>query len=129
MITKIHSAPIVVRDQEKALEFYTGVLGWEKDIDNDMGDGMRFLTVRPPGGGMVLSLGQPGMYGRTAPDDEPEHTGISLVATDLRATFDDLRAKGARIIEEPEEMPWGSVGGHFADPDGNIFFVVEEGEA
>lgn len=127
MITRVHSTPVVVSDQDRALEFYTRVLGWEKDIDHEMGDGMRFLTVRPPGGGTVLSLGPPEMHGRPVPGDEPQHTGISLTGTDIRATFDDLRAMGVRIIQEPEEMVWGTIGGHFADPDGNIFFVAEEG--
>lgn len=126
LITRIHSTPVVVSDQERALEFYTRVLGWEKDIDHDMGNGMRFLTVRPPGGDTVLSLGTPEMHGRPVPGAEPRHTGISLAGTDVRATFDDFRALGVRIIQEPEEMSWGTVGGHFADPDGNVFFVAEE---
>ena len=37
MISHIHSATVLVSDQEKALDFYTNKLGWETALDAPMG--------------------------------------------------------------------------------------------
>lgn len=123
MIAYIHSATIVVADQDAALDFYTNVLGWEKGIDNPMGDGMRFVTVVPPGGQAQLVLSHDSWY-----DDgpKPSRAGISLVAHDLDATYATLAARGVQFKAPVETMPWGQKATWFTDPDGNEFFVVEE---
>ena len=57
MAPRIHSAVIVVSDQEAALAFYTGILGWEKREDNQMSPDYRFLVVAPPGRTTGICLG------------------------------------------------------------------------
>ncbi len=119
MITQIHSATIIVSDQDKALEFYTGILGWEVEIDQPMGENARFITVRPKGGQASLALGTSEMFGgRMAPT-----AGISLIADDVQKTYEDLSAKGVNFTVKPEPMPWGDIGAHFEDPDGNGFYL------
>lgn len=56
MITKIHSATVIVADQDTALDFYVNTLGWEKRQDAEVGPGYRFLTVAPAGGDAELVL-------------------------------------------------------------------------
>src|SRR3954462_7505596 len=97
MITKIHSATITVANQEAALAFYVGKLGWEKRIDAMMGPTMRYLTVGPRGSGTELVVGQPEIMGQkpgTGPfEGEPgcgKSTGISFVVDDMDATYQDL---------------------------------------
>ncbi|PRY02141.1 VOC family protein [Allonocardiopsis opalescens] len=125
MISRIHSTTVLVRDQEEALAFYVGKLGWEKRADNSFGEGSRWLTVAPPGAATELVLGMAADYGR------PEGTvssdcGISLVTPDIDAAYAELSAKGVRFRQAPEPMPWGAKATWLSDPDGNTFFLSEE---
>ena len=119
MITHIHSATIIVSDQDRALEFYTGVLGWEVEIDQPMEGGARFITVKPKGGQASIALGTSAMFdGSTTPV-----SGISLIADDVQKTYEELSAKGVTFTMKPERMPWGDIGAHFEDPDGNGYYL------
>ena len=122
MINKIHSATVVVSDQDKALDFYVNTLGWQKVIDQPMGPDMRFITVTPVPGGTELSLGHSSWLGR-GPGGE---TGISLLTDDIKGDYAALTAKGVRFKGEPETMPWGDTAAWFYDQDGNEFFLNEE---
>lgn len=127
MITRIHSAAVVVSDQDAAVEFYTDTLGWEKRMDNPMGD-MRFVTVAPKGSDAELALMDPRIMeqagnGSLAPG---MNLGISIVCSDVQKTCDDLAAKGVSLPMPTMEMPWGALGAYFADPDGNVFFLTED---
>ncbi len=64
MISHIHATTIVVSDQDKALDFYVKVLGWDKTEDAPMGPGMRWLTVAPKGVATHISLSLPGWYAK-----------------------------------------------------------------
>ncbi|MGN6032842.1 MAG: VOC family protein [Thermomicrobiales bacterium] len=121
MITKVHSAAVVVSDQAAAIRFYTEVLGWTLAIDQVMGDGYRFVTVMPPGGGAELALNGVGIMGDRQPGSP---TGISLLCDDVDATYRDLAEKGVHFTMAPDDMPWGARGAHFEDPDGNGFFLT-----
>jgi catechol 2,3-dioxygenase-like lactoylglutathione lyase family enzyme len=63
---KIAYASVFVRDQDKALDFYTNVLGLEKGIDNPTPGGPRFLTVGVKGQDFQLVL-WPGTAGQGQP--------------------------------------------------------------
>ena len=55
---QIRIASVMVRDQEHALAFYTGILGFVKHADMPVGAGYRWLTVASPEGaeGVQLAL-------------------------------------------------------------------------
>lgn len=96
MISRIHSVPVTVADQDKALDFYVNTLGWQKAMDNPMGDGLRWLTVVPPGAQTQLAL-------LTDRWGVPAHrsTGISLVTPDIEATYQALSERGSA-----SSSPW-----------------------
>lgn len=121
MITKVHSGAIVVSDQAAAARFYTETLGWTIAIDQLMGDGYRFLTVVPPGGGAEIALNRVGILGDRQPGSP---SGISLLCDDVDQTYRDLADKGVNFTMPPDDMPWGARGAHFEDPDGNGFFLT-----
>lgn len=112
MITRIHSAGIYVKDQDAALDFYVNKLGWEKLIDQHVGESMRFLTVAPSGASTQLSLMQ---------SDERQESLMTLIADDVQATYDELTAKGVTFNMPVETMPWGAKGTELEDPDGIPF--------
>ena len=45
MLNKVVYVSVFVKDQDRALDFYTRTLGFKKGIDNPTPDGPRFLTV------------------------------------------------------------------------------------
>ena len=121
MITKIHSASIVVSDQDAAVDFYVNKLGWEKRLDQVVGPDYRFITVAPVGGDAELSLDPPHVTDRTLGGD----TGISLTVANIEETYQSLREKGVTFTKPVEAMPWGAKATWLQDPDGNTFFFIE----
>ena len=55
----VHMCGVYVKDQEKALKFFTEVLGCTVHTDKPFGPGKRWIEVQPPGGGPTLSLFTP----------------------------------------------------------------------
>src|SRR6185437_8573740 len=49
MLEKVFYTSVLVSDQDRALDFYTNVLGLEKRVENPTPDGPRFLTVGDKG--------------------------------------------------------------------------------
>ena len=125
MISHIHSATIVVADQDAALDFYVNKLGWEKAMDDPMGPEMRWLTVVPPGATTQLVLSHTSWYteGKVPPSKD---TGISMIAPDIDATYEMLTQRGVKFKQPVEVMPWGAKATWFYDLDGNEFFLVAE---
>src|ERR1700755_2581632 len=111
-------SPIIalrVLDQQRALEFYTQVLGFTVTEDMDLG-AMRWLTVAPPGHPeqhvLLERLGPPLVDEGTADTIDTLIAkggggSVCLEVDDCRGTFDDLVAKGVEIIQEPMERFYG----------------------
>lgn len=106
---RIHLTSVFVDDQEKALRFYTDVLGFVKKHDVPVGGEDRWLTVVSPEepGGTELLLEPSGH-----PAVKPYKTALvadgipatSFAVDDVAAEFDRLRALGVRFTQEPLEM-------------------------
>src|ERR1051326_6216303 len=62
MLDKVVYVTVFIKDQDKALDFYTNVLGFEKRVENPTLGGPRFLTVGLRGQDLQLVLwpGTPG---------------------------------------------------------------------
>jgi len=106
---RINLASVLVDDQEKALRFYTEVLGFLKKHDIPLGEA-RWLTVvspdAPDGTELVLEPdGHPAVkpFKQALVDDGIPYT--SFAVDDVTAEFDRLRALGVRFTQEPLEMP------------------------
>jgi len=118
-ITHASFVTLPVTDQDRALRFYTEVLGMTVTADLDLPQG-RWLQVAPAGAQTVFTLSGPGMGGF-----EPGGTrGIMLVTTDVDADCARLAAAGVRV-QGPDELPWGRMAS-FADPDGNGLMLLTE---
>jgi len=124
VISHIHSTTITVSDQDAALDFYVNTLGFEKAMDAQMGEEMRFLTVVPAGATTQLVLADPSW----APSGlKPGgQTGISFSTHDIDVTYQTLTERGVKFKQPVEVMPWGGKATWFYDPDGNEFFLAEE---
>lgn len=117
MLEKVFYTSVLVSDQDKALDFYTNVLGMEKRNDNPTPDGPRFLTVGVEGDEFMLVL-WPGTPGQAEPAMGRPPASITIETDDIQKTYDDLRSKGVEFVSDLLEFEWGSVA-QFLDPDGN----------
>lgn len=124
MFSRIHAVSITVTDQDAAIDFYTTKLGFLLGMDTQVGEGMRWVTVAPPGSVTEIALLAPSEQG--APDSRNGYTGISFASRDIDGAYRDLSEKGVHFTEPVQMMPWGQKATWFTDPDGNVFFLVEE---
>src|SRR5690606_14805335 len=106
------------------------------EVRNDVGHGgMRWITVGPPnqpGTSIVLypPAATPGLT-----DDERRMIaemmakgtfGIVVLATkDVDAVFDRLQARGAEVVQEPVDQPYGVRDCAFRDPAGNLIRIQQ----
>lgn len=128
----IHS--VYVLDQDEALDFYCGKLGFEVETDADLGF-MRWLTVSLPGKpGRRVLLQKPGppavseeigVQLRDLVTKGAMGTALILTTDDCRATYKELKAKGVEFTEEPTEQPYG-IDCALRDPFGNHIRITEE---
>ena len=120
MLRNVPYVALLVSDQDKALDFYTKVIGFEKRLDAPTPIGPRFVTVGIPGQDFELVL-WPGTPARA----ELGSAVYTIEVDDCRAAFETLGARGVQF--EPAELlqfPWGSIA-RFKDPDGNQLQVRE----
>ena len=116
----IATAMFSVADQDAALAFYTGTLGWEVRSDVRFGaDGeSRWVEVAPPGSVARLALNPP--MGGT-----PGGGAIGVEVGDVLAEHARLTAVGG-VDLDPEPVQMEGTPQMFAlrDPDGNHIWVV-----
>jgi catechol 2,3-dioxygenase-like lactoylglutathione lyase family enzyme len=119
-ITRIRVASVPVSDQDRSLDFYVGVLGFELLSDSPMGP-MRWVQVAPPGSESFLTLVT---WFPTMPAGSLK--GLVLETDRLDEDVEAIRAKGI-AVEGVQEAPWGRFA-TFDDPDGNGI-VLRDGVA
>lgn len=137
MITKVSHMTLWVQDQKKAYDVYVNKLGFKVNTDVIMDNGLRWLTVTPPGQPDVqILLAEP----RSPMVDEAlvEHFAALLEANamaagvcecdDCRATYDALKARGIEFTKTPTKEFYG-VEALFLDGCGNWFSLTEHGPA
>ena len=93
MLEKVFYTSVLVTDQDKALDFYTNVLGMEKRVENPTPDGPRFLTVGVEGDEFQLVL-WPGTPGQAQP--AMGRPPASITIADRRLPEDGRGAEVAR---------------------------------
>lgn len=118
MIKGIKFASIPVRDQDRALKFYTEALGCRVITDTPFDKNQRWIELGIPRAETKLVLftaqGQEAMIGG--------FMNITFMADDVEGTFRELRERGVEFIQEPEKADWGTAA-VFKDPDGNQFVL------
>lgn len=125
-LSRNNLSSIFVLDQDRALDFYVGLLGLEVAADIDFGP-MRWLTVRVPGDEKEILLEKPGAPAHdeaTAAqvrDLVTKGAGggwLAFTTDDVDGTFARLEAAGVEITQLPTDMPYGRDFG-VRDPFGN----------
>ena len=125
---KIKFVSVMVEDQERALRFYTDVLGFVKAEDVPVGE-YRWLTVTSPDGvdGVELVLEPLAFPPARAYQKALYDAGVpatAFVTSDIHGEVERLTAAGVEFRGEPVDM--GSVTGvMFEDTCGNLIHLVQ----
>ena len=134
MDIKIHSSFLPHDDPDASLAFYRDTLGFE--VRNDVGyGGLRWITVGPAGQPDTSIVLYPPFAAPGITDDERRtivemmakgtYAILTLATPDLDATFAQLEARGAEIVQEPIEQPYGIRDCAVRDPAGNMVRINE----
>jgi catechol 2,3-dioxygenase-like lactoylglutathione lyase family enzyme len=118
-IVDVEGVAVPVADQDAAVGFYVGKLGFEVRRDVPMADGGRWIQVAPPSATTTIAL-------LLTSEGLPVglKTGITLTTSDAEADHADLRAQG---VDVDELLRWPGVPAMFAfrDHDGNELRIIE----
>lgn len=119
-ITQIRSVAINVEDQDRALDFYVGTIGFEVRIDTGPGPAGRWIEIAPPVGATTIAL-----IATPEPGNAGGDTGIRLTAADVASDHAALRTAGVDV--DPQVSHWPGVPPMFSlrDPEGNTLYVLE----
>jgi catechol 2,3-dioxygenase-like lactoylglutathione lyase family enzyme len=125
---QIKFASVMVEDQDRALSFYTNLLGFVTTSDIPMGE-FRWLTVRSPDGvaGVELVLEPMGFPPARAFQKALFEAGIpatAFITQDIAAEYGRLKGLGVKFRGEPKCM--GPVSAAvFEDTCGNLINLVQ----
>ena len=118
MIKGIKFASVPVRDQDRALAFYTDVLGFRVLTDQPFDDKQRWIELGLPGTSTNLVL--------FTPDGQEDRIGgfsnVTFWSDDVKGAYEALKARGVEFVQEPETADWGTAA-VFKDVDGNVFVL------
>lgn len=107
---------LFVDDIDRAIDFYTKKLGWEKTMDAPMGEGMRWVTVAPSGTQTAFTLAKPSA---DMPGKVGGFSGVIMEVDDVYKTHEQLKKSGIEFAEPPRTEPWGGWAS-FKDSEGNV---------
>jgi catechol 2,3-dioxygenase-like lactoylglutathione lyase family enzyme len=120
-VDKVATVMVPVADQDRAIEFYTGKLGFEVRSDTPFGNGDRWVEVAPAGATTTVALVLP-MEGEPVGIE----SRIAFRTHDVDADHAALRDAGVDV--DPEVMQMGDPVPpmfFFRDQDGNRLLLVQ----
>jgi predicted enzyme related to lactoylglutathione lyase len=102
-----------VSDFLEAVSFYENVLGLQKKSqwpNYAVFDLCGIMLALEPTGEREVKKGMPDMY---------------LQIDNVDDVYRELKGKGVKFLTEPKDQSWGARTARLADPDGNVFTLVQ----
>jgi catechol 2,3-dioxygenase-like lactoylglutathione lyase family enzyme len=107
---------IIVDDYDRAIEFFTGALGFELAEDSpalttEGGRPKRWVVVRPPGAqtGVLLAQADGPRQAAAVGNQVAGRVGFFLRVDDFGAAYERMTAAGVEFATEPRDEPYGRV--------------------
>jgi predicted enzyme related to lactoylglutathione lyase len=117
VIRGVKFVTIPVRDQDRALKFYTAKLGFQIRTDQPFGT-QRWIELGVPGADtevvLFTSPGHEVLIGQFQP--------FVFWSDNVKKSYDELTARGVEFVGPPKTEAWGT-SAMFKDPDGNQFLL------
>ncbi len=119
---------LAVSDVDRSLAFYRDLIGFEVEATYDDPPYATLMLA-----GTRLSLAEqghpaedrPGVTMRAPHDPSKADVVLVVEVTDARAMHAELAGRGARLLAEPYEPPWGGCRFFCVDPDGYLVEVEQ----
>jgi predicted enzyme related to lactoylglutathione lyase len=117
-----------VRDQNRARQFWSEILGFAVTTDAPYNAEERWVEVTSSDGNitLVLSLDPEYCY-RVSDNEQIPNANPFFYANDLEKTYQELSAKGVDFPAKPSKQPWGWWS-MFTDSEGNRFALQQRGD-
>ncbi|MGN9837013.1 VOC family protein [Nonomuraea sp. H19] len=119
MTLGISQVTIYVEDQQRAVDFWTGKMGFTITTDLPYGED-RWIEVEPPAGGTRLVISKAGPKWPGPAKDLPNY--VLFQADDIVKAHRELAARGVEFSQEPKQEPWGW-SAVFKDDEGHLFHL------
>jgi catechol 2,3-dioxygenase-like lactoylglutathione lyase family enzyme len=127
MTQRLGHVALVVREYDEAIAFYTHSLGFQLIEDTDLGDGKRWVLVRPPG-----STGTDLLLARAVTPEQVSRIGnqtggrvfLFLHTDDFWRDYRAMTARGVKFVRPPSEESYGTVA-VFEDLYGNKWDLIQ----
>jgi len=116
---------LIVEDMDRALRFYTDVLGLR--LGHRSGDYAQLDT-----GATRLGLYTRGAMGKTLgmslkpPAHDAPGFEIGFKVPDVEEVFSELVGRGASAVMPPTDRPWGQRTAYVRDPDGHLIELAQD---
>lgn len=127
MTQKLGYIALVVREYDEAIKFYTQSLGFQLVEDTDLGDGKRWVRVRPRG-----STGTDLLLAKAVNPEQASRIGnqtggrvfLFLHTDDFGRDYRAMTDRGVKFHEAPREEVYGTVA-VFEDLYGNQWDLLQ----
>lgn len=120
---------LYVNDVKQSLAFYEKAFGMQTRFLHESGDYGELET-----GATALAFSSRALMrqlGKEVSASDPHHPcfEIALVSSDVPAAVGKALAAGAKLMREPQEMPWGQTIAYVADLDGVLVEICTSMQA
>ena len=123
---KLALVSLLVPEYDEGIAFFTKILGFELAHDIALGDGKRWVVVRPTGAqtGFVLARAQGKTQRAMIGQQGGGRVWLFLETDNFARDHASMQANGVIFEEEPRAEPYGQVA-VFRDPFGNRWDLIE----
>lgn len=129
MKQRLAQVAIVVRDYDEAIAWYTRCLAWKLVEDTDLGQGKRWVIIKPPGEqGMGLLLARAASPEQVAAigNQTGGRVFLFLHTDDFQRDYQRMKHEGVTFLSEPRTESYGTVA-VFMDLYGNKWDLIGPG--
>jgi catechol 2,3-dioxygenase-like lactoylglutathione lyase family enzyme len=123
----IQLTALLVDEYDRAIEYFTQVLGFTLAEDRPMGGAKRWVVVRPPGsaeGGLLLARAADQRQKEAIGNQSGGRVFLFLQTDNFTRDHEAFTARGVKFLEEPRHEAYGSVA-VFEDLYGNRWDLIE----
>jgi catechol 2,3-dioxygenase-like lactoylglutathione lyase family enzyme len=130
---KIGLVDVFVEDQQRAHDFYTGMLGLQVKTDAAYGPDARWLTVvspeDPEGTELLLAPLNDAAKALQTARRTSGTPAVSFSTDDCQRSYQQLRQRGVVFLSEPRAMGYGGIDAVFEDGCGNLLNLHQDAPA
>jgi catechol 2,3-dioxygenase-like lactoylglutathione lyase family enzyme len=127
MAERLATVTLLVRDYDEAIAWYTRALGFAVAEDTALGDGRRWVTLKPvegTGAHLLLARAVGERQVARVGDQTGGRVAFFLETTDFAARHRAMLAAGVEFTEDPRHETYGTVA-VFRDLYGNHWDLLE----